>query len=485
MSSGHTTNKIRGLNKSKINRQSHSGKSLFKYVQDNNVGVVKYLLEQGHNPNKHITYETKNKNNCIVKIQNFPLLQAAVNNSVEIVELLLKNGADVNKMDSLCNGTALSESVERGHYQIVKLLLQHGAKCNIKQGKHGSVFYSAVKKSHVDILDIMLKHGADPYLVDYDNKNVLELAVSRSDENIAEFLLKNGVIPNTKNNNGETPLFHAICNKNMSKLLVKYGADINATDKFGQNVLLKSLNYYSSLPSTHSYVKWLLKNGIDPNVGDNHNNYPILCLFHEYPKIRKKLIKLLIKYKVDVNIIGTYNHHSKNSPLGIAVAKSDVKIVKLLLLNGADPNKACFTDLCIQYCPNEHSIIMACEGGTRDKKIFKLLLIHGISLTGYKIHDKPLLIHLAFHEENYKIRKILKYRFKQGYRYDQSFNGRNLLDIAMDCENLKLKNLYDKYDKKHKKMINFVINLHNNDTNSWLYKDFFCDDVFNAMILKL
>jgi len=56
-----------------------------------------------------------------------PLQWASYNGALEVVRLLLEQGADVEAKDE-DGKTALQQAGDRGHDEIVKLLREHGAK---------------------------------------------------------------------------------------------------------------------------------------------------------------------------------------------------------------------------------------------------------------------------------------------------------------------------------------------------------------------
>jgi ankyrin repeat protein len=55
------------------------------------------------------------------------LMAAAYTNNVEIVNLMIENGADVNARDDMAR-TALAVAKMRGHQGVVNLLLQSNAR---------------------------------------------------------------------------------------------------------------------------------------------------------------------------------------------------------------------------------------------------------------------------------------------------------------------------------------------------------------------
>ena len=81
-------------------------------------------------------------------------IDSARNGHTKVVELLLKQGADIHTK----NDDALVWAAARGHAETVEFLLDNGANINA-QGK-GSVLCAA-RNGHNDVLDVVLNRGID------------------------------------------------------------------------------------------------------------------------------------------------------------------------------------------------------------------------------------------------------------------------------------------------------------------------------------
>lgn len=136
------------------------------------------------------------------------------------VTALLDKGADVNAKFRY-GATALFKAAERGHVEIVKILLARGADVSVKDTFYGATAMSwALQNEHVDVVNLLLEK--DPASVDEvlmtgvsegkpdfvkialakggSSKETLTrvLAVAMSDKNaaeIAELLKKSGATP--------------------------------------------------------------------------------------------------------------------------------------------------------------------------------------------------------------------------------------------------------------------------------------------------
>lgn len=118
-----------------------------------------------------------------------PLIQAARGGFLEIVQLLVEHGADVNVASS-SGKTALSWSAYKGHVQIVQFLLaQEGIDVN-KPDNHGSTaLIKTALCGNIELVRMLLKHGADPNKVDNCGAGPLSYA---SNDHIEALLWEKG-----------------------------------------------------------------------------------------------------------------------------------------------------------------------------------------------------------------------------------------------------------------------------------------------------
>ena len=87
------------------------------------------------------------------------LWQAAHDENIDIVEILLATGSDVSAWD---NGT-LRWAASNGHSDVVELLLEHGADV------HAAGDYAlrwAAANGHTDTVQLLLEYGADVHAYD-------------------------------------------------------------------------------------------------------------------------------------------------------------------------------------------------------------------------------------------------------------------------------------------------------------------------------
>lgn len=237
------------------------------------------------------------------------LLEAIKHNDVERAKLCIKLGADVNAKVYLVyqGGIAESESsyfvttnrdkaVERHtnldsctlltytvkyrkSKDIVELLIKSGADINAKY-KSKTVARHIIDTGDKDMAKLLINSGADLNAKDDAGETALMIAASHGNKDIAEMLIKAGADVNAKNNGDGTALSWAIINekKDVVEMLIKEGADKNAA-------LIKI-----SETGQSDGVKFLIDAGADVNAKDSEG---VSVLTHAILYGKKDIAKLL------------------------------------------------------------------------------------------------------------------------------------------------------------------------------------------------
>ncbi|MCP5369834.1 MAG: ankyrin repeat domain-containing protein [Rickettsiaceae bacterium] len=135
---------------------------------------------------------------------------AAINGHVDIVKILIKYGADVNKQD-VWGHTSLYYAAGCGHVNIVGILVENNANVNTKDPCSGSILHAAAYNGHVDIIKILIEnHNTNIHIEDKYGLTALHYAAINGHNAIVKLLVTYGADVNKQDNFGCTPRHYAI-----------------------------------------------------------------------------------------------------------------------------------------------------------------------------------------------------------------------------------------------------------------------------------
>jgi len=131
------------------------------------------------------------------------------------VQWLLNHGADVDAQ-SINSWAPINMAVDRGHLQILRILIEHNANIEIRTDFGTGSLHLAARNhdrdDHVGILQLLLDHGANPNARDINGSTPLHQSswwnynVTHGTVEGARLLLKYGATIDSKDNEGRTPL---------------------------------------------------------------------------------------------------------------------------------------------------------------------------------------------------------------------------------------------------------------------------------------
>ncbi|SDZ43165.1 ankyrin repeat domain-containing protein [Bacillus sp. 166amftsu] len=89
--------------------------------------------------------------------ENMPLHAAVANKQVKLVELLIKNGADINAKQS-GGWTSLHEAALLGNTEIVELLIKEGANIQLRKDDEKTPLDIALEKEQSEVVNLIKQH---------------------------------------------------------------------------------------------------------------------------------------------------------------------------------------------------------------------------------------------------------------------------------------------------------------------------------------
>lgn len=118
---------------------------LFDAVSKNDMKKVEKLLSKNANPNVVLS---------MGMMQLSPLIQAVINDNLEIIKLLVEHKAQVDWRDGF-NSTALMYAASMGKKEIVEYLLLKGADAKAEDGTGNSVLTAAKGSQNAEVIALI------------------------------------------------------------------------------------------------------------------------------------------------------------------------------------------------------------------------------------------------------------------------------------------------------------------------------------------
>jgi len=301
--------------------RAHEDDNLLHWAAwEGHTDAAELLLDYGANPNvKHASGQ-----------QWTPLHTAAWNGHLDLVKLLLANGADPN-IKVMDGKTPLHLAVEEGRLELAELLLANGARVDAKDTLNRTSLYIAVYEDHLALTELLLAYRAKVNVIGgYEDWTALQLAAVAGYADVARLLLTYGADPNAGEKYGSkcTPLMYAAGNDRLAvaELLLANGAEVDAKGDDGFTPL-----YYAALQNLPSMVKLLLANGANVDGKDDNG-----CTILHWAALSNlsAAAKLLLSNGTEVDA----KDYLGRTPLYWAAHYGDLAVAKLLLAYGADPN---------------------------------------------------------------------------------------------------------------------------------------------------
>jgi len=291
----------------------------------------------------------------------------------------------------------------------------------------------------------------------YNQIDILKQAIESNDiKNIKRIIYNNINILNTKDELNQNilfwiPKYNTYLIKFLIELFIKNRIDINALNKYNQNVLF---NIYPIICKNNIYkekyinnnifennkeenilesFKILIDKNIDVNQLDLNNENALFKIVNNRlirNKLRLKLVKILIDKNIDINIA---NKSYKQNVLFNAIENKNIKLIKLLINKNIEIN---------QVDINEENIIFYLIKNNKIEyktklKILKKLIDNNININQINIHNENVLYY-DIREETNIIKLLIDNKINIEHINNQKENCLFNLVRNNDLENIKL-----------------------------------------------
>ena len=288
---------------------------LFIAIQFASIDIMELLISSGAN------LEEQNNNG------GTPLFLAVQMKEIEKVEYLLQKGANVHHHEKERGNTPLFTAIQFASIDIMELLISSGANLEEQNNNGGTPLFLAVQMKEIEKVEYLLQKGANVHHHETERGNTpLFYAIQFASIDIMELLISSGANLEEQNNNGATPLFLAVERKEIETVeyLLQKGANVHHQEKQRGNTPLFIAIQFSSI----EIMELLLSSGANLEEQNNNGATPLFLAVQ-----RKEIEKVEYLLQKGANV-----HHKDDeqvTPLWLAALKGSVEIVEILLNEGA------------------------------------------------------------------------------------------------------------------------------------------------------
>ncbi|XP_057330299.1 ankyrin repeat domain-containing protein 17-like [Microplitis mediator] len=319
------------LNKYAASNQRESETILYSAIVNNNIEIVKYLLEMDADVSLTAAYTHHNYGGLTA-------LDVAINmNLTDIIQLLLDHeSCDVNATAE-SGLTSLHIAASKNNSAIAKKLIEKGATIDVP-----SAYQSVCKSTTKSKIDTDVKHR--------NGVTALQVAAKANSSEIVQLLVDHGADVNAHCKDrgyGYTALHYAVMNNNsaMIEFLLSKGARVDVKSNDGKTIL-----HFAIGTRNEDIIKRVLDAGADVNIRNNTDYFNNITPLLEAVRFNlKDTVSKLIQMGSDIN--ATAERKSTSTCVNIidmTLEELDPDTLELMLNMGADVGNAEFKKYCFR-----------------------------------------------------------------------------------------------------------------------------------------
>lgn len=166
------------------------------------------------------------------------LMAATIRGHLDVVRYLVEKGAKLDTQDD-DDATALFFAIKYKHLELARYLMESGADTNVRDENDNTLLIFAVSLEYDEIIQSLLAYGADIDMQGKNDTTALMLASQKGFLDIARYLVEKGADLDIQDDDNDAALTWAVCNGHIEivQFLVEKGADVTIKNKFGKTPL--------------------------------------------------------------------------------------------------------------------------------------------------------------------------------------------------------------------------------------------------------
>ncbi|EMN91297.1 ankyrin repeat domain-containing protein [Leptospira weilii] len=245
----------------------------------------------------------------------FELFEAIRAKKLETVKKLLNEDCDLSVFEEGGNNTALALAAYMRQPEMIEYLLKKGANVNDRTKSGRTALHQAVWQYDKRSVELLLEAGADIHA--FDNENWTPIWLSDRWESFS-ILIERGARVDGVDQDGATLLKRMALATSSSRQddgikmlnkLVELGLKVSneKPNEYGKTLLMETINQYPTNKEKNQIAHWLLEQGMDPLHGSKSGGTAL----HYACKVGDlELVKTLLSFGANVNAKITDNADS-------------------------------------------------------------------------------------------------------------------------------------------------------------------------------
>ncbi|KAF5630316.1 ankyrin protein [Fusarium sp. NRRL 52700] len=181
--------------------------------------IVKKLIEGGADVDGTDAHQQP----ILIKIIRNPFLNN--DEKVEVIKMLMENGASPEAVDITFGLPAICHAVEMPSTPVVQALLSRAVNTNVRMLSGQTLLTYSIDVNRQNTVEVLLTQGVDVNEVDGLNRTPLKLALMRLDYNLTAKLMDHGADPTAKENEEAVKFIKAVGRKDLQELVRPRGVE--------------------------------------------------------------------------------------------------------------------------------------------------------------------------------------------------------------------------------------------------------------------